>query len=149
MEKKRVLVSACLLGIECRFDGKSKENSELFNLKDKFEFFLVCPEVLGGLSTPRVPSEIIDGKVINKDGIDVTENYIKGAYDTLKICNICNIDFVVFKSKSPSCGKGKIYDGTFSGNLIDGNGITTKVLIDNGIKVYSEDEFIEKYSKGV
>ena len=138
MEKKRVLVSACLLGIECRFDGKSKENSE-------FEFFPVCPEVLGGLATPRVPSEIIDGKVINKDGIDVTQNYIKGAYDTLKICNICNIDFVVFKSKSPSCGKGKIYDGTFSGNLIDGNGITTQILLDNSIKVYTEDEFINEY----
>ena len=144
---KRILVSACLLGISCRYDGLSKENKELIELGKKFEFFPVCPEILGGLPTPRVPSEIRNGKVINKDGIDVTDNYRKGAEDTLKICKICNIDAVILKSKSPACGKGKIYDGTFSGTLINGNGIAADLLLKNGIKVYTEEEFIKEFKK--
>ena len=100
---------------------------------------------MGGLSTPRVPSETRDGKVFNKDGVDVTENYLRGAKETLRLCKIYNCDTVVLKSKSPSCGKGLVYDGTFSGNLVSGNGITTDYLLKNGIKVYSEDEFINKF----
>ena len=145
MEKKRILVSACLLGIECRFDGIGKENKELLDLQNKFDFVPACPEILGGLPTPRVPSEIRDDKVINKEGKDVTDNYMKGAMETLKICKILNIDTAVLKSKSPSCGKGLVYDGTFSGNLINVNGITTQVLLNNGFKVYTEDEFINEY----
>ena len=146
-KKKRILVSACLVGIKCRYDGKEKENKELLALSDEFDFFPMCPEELGGLPTPRVPSEIRDGKVINKDGVDVTEKYLRGAEATLKICRICNFDTVVLKSKSPSCGKGLIYDGSFSGNLVHGNGITTDYLLKNGIKVYSEDEFIKEFKR--
>ena len=142
---KRVLVSACLLGLKVRFDGLSKENKGILDLINNFEFIPVCPEIMGGLSTPRVPSEIRDGKVFNKDGVDVTENYLRGAEEALRLCKIYNCDTVVLKSKSPSCGKGLVYDGTFSGNLVSGNGITTDYLLKNGIKVYSEDEFINEF----
>ena len=144
---KRVIISACLLGLKVRYDGKSKENEDILSLINDFEFIPVCPEVFGGLPTPRVPSEIKDGKVINKDVIDVTSNYLRGAEETLRLCKIYNVDTVVFKSKSPSCGKGLIYDGTFSGNLVHGNGITTDYLLKNGIKVYSEDEFIKEFKR--
>ena len=145
MEKKKIIVSACLLGVKCRFDGLGKENKSILDLKEKYDFIPVCPEILGGLPTPRVSSEIKLGKVINKEGIDVTDNYMRGALETLKICKVFDVNTAVLKSKSPSCGKGKVYDGTFSGSLVDGNGITTQLLIDNGINVYTEDEFIEKY----
>ena len=95
---------------------------------------------MGGLSTPRTPSELVNNKVLTKDGIDVTNNYIKGAEEVLYLAKLFNIKKALLKSKSPSCGKGKIYDGTFNNNLIDGNGITTKLLIDNGINVINELE---------
>ncbi len=142
---KRIIVSACLLGLKVRYDGVSKENKDILALMDKFEFIPVCPEVFGGFPTPRVPSEIKDGKVYNKDGVDVTENYLRGAEETFRLCKIYDCDTVILKSKSPSCGKGLVYDGTFSGNLINGNGITTDLLIKNGIKVYTEDEFLKEY----
>ena len=142
---KNIIVSACLLGVPCRYDGKSKENKKLMELGNQFNFLPVCPEEYGGLPTPRVPAEIRNGKVINKNGFNVTANYIKGAKEVLKICKLYNCDTAILKSKSPACGKGKIYDGTFSGTLIDGNGITTDLLIKNGIKVYTEDEFINEF----
>ena len=140
--KEKVLVSACLLGIKVRFDGKSKANEELIEKLNNYEFIPVCPEVWGGLPTPRVPSEIINDKVINKDGIDVTDNYMRGAIETLELVRKFNIKKAILKSKSPSCGKGKIYDGSFNGTLVDGNGITTRLLIENGIEVLTEDEFL-------
>ena len=140
--KEKVLVSACLLGIKVRFDGKSKANEELIEKLNNYEFLPVCPEVWGGLPTPRVPSEIINDKVINKDGIDVTDNYMRGAIETLELARKFNIKKAILKSKSPSCGKGKIYDGSFNGTLVDGNGITTRLLIENGIEVLTEDEFL-------
>ena len=140
--KEKVLVSACLLGIKVRFDGKSKANEELIEKLNNYEFIPVCPEVWGGLPTPRVPSEIINDKVINKDGIDVTDNYMRGAIETLELARKFNIKKAILKSKSPSCGKGKIYDGSFTGTLVDGNGITTRLLIENGIEVLTEDEFL-------
>ena len=140
---KRVLISACLLGLKCRYDGLSKENKDIINMLDKFEFIPVCPEIFGGLETPRVASEKIGKSVINKSGLDVTSNYKRGAEETLRLCKLYNCDIAVLKSKSPSCGKGLIYDGTFSGNLVSGNGITVQLLIDNGIQVYTEEEFIK------
>lgn len=140
--KEKVLVSACLLGIKVRFDGKSKANEELIEKLNNYEFIPVCPEVWGGLPTPRVPSEIINDKVINKDGVDVTDNYMRGAIETLELARKFNIKKAILKSKSPSCGKGKIYDGLFTGTLVDGNGITTRLLIENGIEVLTEDEFL-------
>ena len=138
--KEKVLVSACLLGVNCKYDGKNNYSEKIIEyLKDK-EIIPICPEQLGGLTTPRIPSEIRLDKVINKEGIDVTEYFNKGANEVLKLAKKLNIKKAVLKSKSPSCGLGKIYDGTFSNNLIDGNGICTELLIKNGIEVINSDE---------
>lgn len=140
--KEKILVSACLLGVSVRYDGKSKANEELIDKLKDYDFIPICPEVWGGLPTPRVPSEIINDKVINKDGIDVTDNYMRGAIEALNLARKFNIKKAILKSKSPSCGKNKIYDGSFTGSLIDGNGITAKLLMDNDIEVLTEDEFL-------
>ena len=134
-----ILVSACLLGVACRYDGKSKEVSKIKELLKDHNLIPICPEQLGGLPTPRVPSEKNGEKVINSEGIDVTLEYNKGAHETLRIAKLFNCKVAILKAKSPSCGFGKIYDGTFSKNLILGNGVTAQVLIDNGIKVFTED----------
>lgn len=135
-----ILISACLAGVNCRYDGGNCYNEKIMELVKNGEAILVCPEQLGGLSTPRVPAEIINGKVISKDGIDVTEEYKKGATEVLKLAKCLNINKAIFKSKSPSCGCEIIYDGTFSGNKVNGNGITTQVLLDNGINVITEKD---------
>jgi len=134
------LCSACLLGISCRYDGKSKLNEKVLELSKKEELIPVCPEQLGGLPTPRAKSEIIDGKVMTENGEDVTEQFQKGAEETLKIAKENNITEAILKQESPSCGCGKIHGGTFSGKVIDGWGITAKLLRENGIKVISEEE---------
>ena len=137
---EKILVSACLLGTNCKYNGSNNKNDKVLEyIKDK-EVIPICPEIMGGLSTPRTPSELVNNKVLTKDGIDVTNNYIKGAEEVLYLAKLFNIKKALLKSKSPSCGKGKIYDGTFNNNLIDGNGITTKLLIDNGINVINELE---------
>jgi uncharacterized protein YbbK (DUF523 family) len=150
MEKEKILVSACMRGLYCRYDGKSKINPDLLLLKERYLMIPVCPELFGGLPIPREPSEILGGsgydvlegkaKVIAKDGSDRTSDFIKGAYDTLALAKNAGIKKVVFKSKSPSCGCGKIFDGNFSRNLINGDGVTTALLKQNGIEVYTEDE---------
>lgn len=140
MTKEKILVSACLAGINCKYNSKNNENAKIIELiKDK-DVILICPEQLGGLKTPRTPAEIRNNKVINKDNIDVTKEYQKGAKEVLALAQKFNIKTAILKSKSPSCGKSKIYDGTFSNNLIEGNGITTELLENNGIKVISSDD---------
>ena len=140
MSKEKILVSACLSGVNCKYNGKNNENEKIIELIKNKDVILVCPEQLGGLKTPRSPAEIKNNKVINKENIDVTEEYNKGAQEVLELAKKFNIKTAILKSKSPSCGKGKIYDGTFSGNLINGNGITTELLEKNNIKVISSDE---------
>ena len=135
---ENILVSACLLGERCRYDGKSKPCDEVIKLNEKYNLIPVCPEVLGGLETPRTPCEIRNGKVISANGIDRTIEYTTGAQIALEIAKENNCKVAILKSKSPSCGKGKIYDGTFSGTLTDGNGITAQLLTENGIDVYNE-----------
>ena len=137
---KKIIVSTCLLGIPCRYDGKSKPVNQVIKLKDKYELIPVCAEVLGGLPTPRIGAEIVGNKVLRSDGVDVTKEYHKGANEVLKIAKENNCTIAILKSKSPSCGKGKIYDGTYTKTLIEGNGILTDLLLKNGIKVYSETE---------
>lgn len=137
---EKILISACLLGTPCRYDGEGKPNKSIESLKTKYELIPVCPEVSGGLPTPRPPAELKNGRVINKDGFDVTEEYTCGALKTLALAKEHNITLAILKERSPSCGKGKIYDGSFSKTLIDGNGITAKLLIKNGIKVFGESE---------
>ncbi len=138
--KENIVVSACLLGVNCKYSGGNNYCEKLEALKDKYNFIDICPEVLGGLSTPRVPSEIVGNKVINKDGIDVTNNYLLGANLALKKALENNCQRAILKANSPSCGCGKVYDGTFSKKLIDGDGITTKLFKDNNIKVLTEEE---------
>lgn len=117
----KIGVSSCLLGINCKYNGQSNKNEGIIKLKEKYELVPICPEVLGGLPTPRIPAEIIKDKVINKQGIDVTRNYNDGANKALQILKENNINIVILKSKSPSCGRDRIYDGTFSHILIEGS----------------------------
>lgn len=141
-----VLISRCLLGINCRYDGK---NNEIKNLKEKFpqiNFIDICPEVDSGMKTPRKPCEIKNSKVINVDGVDFTKNFKKGGQITLEICKKNNIKIALLKAKSPSCGKDFIYDGNFNKNLIKGDGITCQILKKNDIIIFTEKEIEEFYS---
>lgn len=134
--KENVLVSSCLIGLNTRYDKKSSKN--IFNeLNLKYNVIPFCPEQAAGLPTPRKPCEIKDGSVYNIDGVDLTKKFLDGANETLKLCKMYNIKKAYLKSKSPSCGKGKIYDGSFSGVLTDGDGIVTKLLEENEIEVIS------------
>ena len=135
---EKILVSACLLGINCKYDGKNNKNDKVLEyLKDK-EVIPICPEIMGGLPTPRVPSEIKDNKVITKENIDVTDNFIKGANEVLYLAKLLNVKKALLKAKSPSCGKNEIYDGTFTHTIIKGDGITTRLLKENNIEVITE-----------
>jgi len=129
------LCSACLLGIDCRYDGKNSMNGELVRLARREVLIPVCPEQLGGLPTPREPVELKDGKAITKSGKDVTENLVKGARQVLKLAKLFNVEEAIMKQGSPSCGCGRIYDGSFSGRSIEGDGITTTLLKESGIRV--------------
>jgi uncharacterized protein YbbK (DUF523 family) len=134
------IVSACLAGINCRWDGKSKPCKKVMKLVAEGKAIPVCPEQLGGLTTPRAQSEIKGGKVFTINGQDVTPQCTKGAKEALKIAKRSNCKEAILKSNSPSCGVGKVYDGTFSGKLISGDGVFTKLLRKNGIKVKTEKE---------
>ena len=136
--KTKVIVSACLLGENCKYSGGNNYNPDVARLTDKFELIPVCPEVFGGLDTPRPPSEIVGDRVISKTGDDVTCQYHDGAEKTLYIARENNCPVALLKERSPSCGCSKIYDGTFSGTLVDGNGITAQLLLDNDIAVFGE-----------
>lgn len=138
-----ILVSACLAGINCKYNGGNNYNEKIFNLVKQGKAIPVCPEQLGGLSTPRAPSEvkIINAKkyVINNKNIDVTENFERGAKEVLKLAKKLSIKKAILKSKSPSCGLGRIYSGDFSNTLVEGNGILVDMLLNNGILVESSD----------
>lgn len=134
--KENVLVSSCLIGLNTRYDKKSSKN--IFDeLNSKYNIIPFCPEQAAGLTTPRKPCEIKNGRVINIDCVDLTEDFLYGANEALKLCKMYKIKKAFLKAKSPSCGKGKIYDGSFSGVLVDGNGIATRILQENGIEVIS------------
>lgn len=134
------LCSACLLGINCRYDGKRKPNKKVLALLKKEVLIPVCPEQLGGLPTPREPCERQGRKVVTRSGKDVTKNFLNGAKEVLKIAKLYKIKEAILKQRSPSCGCGQIYDGTFSGRIVKGNGITTSLLKKNKIKVISEED---------
>lgn len=135
-----ILISGCLLGLKCRYDGKEKKLSEIEKLIGLYNLIPVCPEQLGGLPTPRIPAERVKDRVITQVGVDVTKEYQIGAEEALKIAKLYNCKKAILKEKSPSCGCGKIYDGTFSRNLIVGNGVTAELLLKNGIEVFGESE---------
>jgi len=151
-----ILVSACLCGMNTRYDGENNSNEKVKELLKAGKAIAVCPEQLGGLCTPRPAHEIsggngetvLDGnaKVVSKDGIDGTTYFIKGAEETLKIALEFGVTSVILKAKSPSCGFGKIYDGTFSKKLIEGNGVTAELLKRNGIKIQTENDIANGYT---
>lgn len=134
------LCSACLLGINCRYDGKIIPNDEVIRLAKKEILIPICPEQLGGLSTPREPAEQKGEKVITISGVDVTRNFIKGAEQVLTLAQLYGIKEAILKQESPSCGCGRIYNGTFANRLIQGDGVTTILLKKNKIKVITEQD---------
>ena len=137
----KIVVSACLLGEPCRYDGKSKPCQAVLELRERHELIPVCPEVMGGLPTPRIPSECqADGRVINRVGDDVTAEYRAGAETVLEIAKENGCRLAILKEKSPACGKGLIYDGSFSQALIEGNGVCADLLQKHGIAVLGESE---------
>ena len=140
---EKILISACLLGENVKYNGLNNYNPLILKLKEKYVLIPICPEVFGGLSIPRDPSEIKGNKVISNKGLDVTANFNDGANKSLKIAIDNNIKIAILKDGSPSCGSSYIYDGTFSHKKINGLGITTKIFKDNNIKIYSENEIEE------
>ena len=138
----KVLISACLLGKPCRYDGRSKPCEKVIELsqRDGVEVIEICPEQLGGLPTPRVPSEIAGDKVISRNGRDVTEFFERGAKRSLEIAKENDCSYAILKSLSPSCSVCGVYDGSFSGKVVDRMGVTAKLFTENGIKVVSEND---------
>ena len=139
----QILVSACLIGNCCRYDGKHNENKQVMALEQSHVLVSVCPEELGGLPTPRLPCEIKNSRIINANGNDVTHQFMTGAEKTLKIARQNNCQCAIFKEHSPSCGVGQIYDGTFSGTLCKGDGITAALLLQHGICVMGESDITQ------
>ena len=140
MAKEKIIVSACLLGHKVRYDGNDSYKEEIDALSEKYELIPVCPEVLGGLLIPRDPAEIIGSQVLTNKGKDVTINFKVGAETIIELCKENHISKAIMKSKSPSCGKGVIYNGSFNKILTPGNGITVELLMNNNIIVYTENE---------
>lgn len=142
-----IFVSGCLVGINCKYDGGNNYDERIFNLVKEGKAIPICPEQLGGLKTPRNSAEIQekDGirKVVTCEDEDVTNEYIRGAEEVLKLAKELDIKEAILQPRSPSCGKGLIYDGTFSKKKIDGNGMTAGLLIKNGIDVYMPDEYFK------
>ncbi len=139
-KNEKVLISACLAGVNCKYDGKNNFNEKIIKIIKEHDVILVCPEQMGGLKTPRCPAEICGNCVKTKRGKDVTKEYEKGAAEVLDIAKRFNIKKAILKSRSPSCGKNQIYDGTFGHKLKMGSGVTAKLLMENGMEVISSDE---------
>ena len=137
---EKILISACLVGDKCKYDGHTNYSPLIKDLLEKYELVPFCPEVEGGLPTPRKPSERKGDKVINEAGKDVTNFFVTGAKKALTICQYLNIKTAILKERSPSCGSNEIYDGTFSHKVIPGIGVTAEYLKEKGIEVYTEND---------
>ena len=140
-------ISACLMGINCKYNGGNNFNQELFDYMQNHEYILICPETSGGMSVPRTPSECVNDKVINQSGEDVTHYFHLGAEVEINRIKTAKIEHVICQSRSPSCGKDVIYDGTFSKRLITGNGVFVQKCIENGIDVIDIQSFLMKTVK--
>lgn len=158
---ENILVSACLFGVHCRYDGKCQQIDGFDEIRkelmEKYNVIPVCPEIYGGLATPRLPAEIVflendsaaglnkNGRktVINKAGEDVTQQFEKGAKEVCYLAKLYNCKYAILKKRSPSCGSGHIYDGTFSKNIINGDGITAEKLKEQGVIVLNEETCVE------
>ena len=136
----KIMVSACLAGENCKYNGGNNRNEKVMALLAENEIITVCPEQMGGLPTPRVPSEIQNGEVINRDGISVDKEYRLGAEKCLEIAKEFQPDLIMLQSRSPSCGVKQRYDGTFTGKLIDQPGVTAELLIRNGFHVIDVED---------
>lgn len=137
----KILASACLLGLPCRYDGKSKPCAAAMEAIEKGHVLIpVCPEIFGGLSTPRDPAERQGERVTTRSGRDVTAAYERGAQETLRLAKLYGVGRALLKENSPSCGLGRIYDGTFTGTLTSGQGVTAQLLTENGIEVFGESQ---------
>ena len=134
-----ILVSACLLGLRCRYNAEPKTDERLLALAKTHTLIPVCPEQLGGLPTPRPPAERLGERVVSNDGTDVTSAFVRGAEETLLLARTLGCKTAILKARSPSCGHGRIYDGSFTGKLIPGSGVTAELLAKNGIRVFTED----------
>ncbi|MDD5907063.1 MAG: DUF523 domain-containing protein [Clostridia bacterium] len=135
-----ILVSACLLGCPCRYDGTAKADPRVLSLMERHTLIPVCPEQLGGLPTPRLPSERREGGVFDRGGMDVTVQYRQGAEEVLRLARLYGCTHAVLKERSPSCGSGQIYNGSFSHVLVPGSGVAAELLAQNGITVLGESQ---------
>ncbi|HEX3039534.1 MAG TPA: DUF523 domain-containing protein [Caproiciproducens sp.] len=135
-----ILVSACLLGLNCRYKGDNKYDRQVAALSKKHHLIPVCPEQMGGLPTPRPPVEILEGRALDSTGKDVTLAFRMGAEEVLKLARLYDCKIAVLKSRSPSCGCGMIHDGTFTGGMTQGNGFTARRLLEEGVQVVSEED---------
>ena len=135
-----IIVSACLADVHCRYDEAGKPCVAVIRLVAEGKAIPLCPEQLGGLTTPRLPAEIVRDKVIRKDGVDVTEAFQRGAREALELARLVGAKTAILKARSPSCGSGKIYDGSFTGRLVEGNGIFAELCKNNRIEVKTEEE---------
>lgn len=151
MKNKKILVSACITGKNCRYDGGNCFDKKVMDFLENRDYISACPEELGGLKIPRTPAEILvkkevlpERRVINREGMDVTVFFEKGARETLDIIRSNGIKLAILQDRSPSCGSRFIYSGNFSGNLVEGMGITAALLKANGIMVLDENNFEEK-----
>lgn len=139
-----ILVSACLVGINCKYSGGNNYNQKIFDLVKEGKAIPICPEQLGGLNTPRKPVElkVINGKryAIDNEGNDLTENFERGALEVLNLAKDLNINKAILQPRSPSCGVNKIYSGNFDNKLVDGNGILAELLKQNGIDALTPNE---------
>ncbi len=140
---EKILISACLIGDNTKYDGSNNLFSRYKELLEKYELVPFCGEVEGGLTIPRKPAEIVKDRVINTKNKDVTQYYLQGAQKAYAICKYLNIKIAILKENSPMCGVKNVYDGTFTHKKISGQGILTQHLIKHGIKVYSEEEIDE------
>lgn len=139
----KILVSACLLGTNCKYNGGNNLNQSVLVFIEGHEVIGICQEQLGGLSTPRLPAEIVDGVVTNKEGVSVDNEFRKGAQEALAVALENKVDLAILQSRSPSCGVKEIYDGSFSGKKIKGQGVFAKLLSARGIKVLDAEDVAE------
>lgn len=130
----KIAVSACLLGVNCKYSGGNNYSEKVARFIEGHEVISVCPEMMGGLPTPRTPAEIVNGVVTMRDGTDVDKEFRSGAKVALEKCLENRVDLLILQSRSPSCGVNEIYDGTFTGQKIQGRGIFAKLAIEAGIK---------------
>ena len=142
MEKEPMLISACFLGIDCKYSGGNNALGDkvIAGLKEKYQLVPVCPESYGGLPSPRLPSERVGERVLAKDGADVTEQYKKGAAAALRLAKLFGCKIALMKERSPSCGHDSIYDGSFTGRVVPGDGVAAELLKQNGVTVYGESD---------